>query len=388
MKSLNTTNYSNRELLTLILIGITGSAAVSILPFIINAFSFAPELDVAQASSIASIELLALTVVSISYRFWRHWGTYKQQVVVGIALYCLGNFAIMLSSADFIGLSVWRAVAGFGAGTASAVAFAAIARQRNPDGIFAILIFFQVLWSAAGSFFMPLIMELFDWTMAFAYMLIFGLVALLYAIFYIPDLTAEYDPASTDVYSATWIRKAVILAASIIWYIALGLFWGNSAQTGTTIGVSPIVLGAIFSFGYLVSLSGNGIALWLSRYYSRQLPLIISGLLHGAVYWMFSSSEANANIPTYLIAVLLFSLTWAVFTPFQIGMFSELQSDGAFATTFLPSSITGILIGTAIGPFLGEEAKLWLALGSIITCLIIYQAHYHTKLIPAVTKPC
>ncbi|MEC8427484.1 MAG: MFS transporter, partial [Pseudomonadota bacterium] len=265
MNSLNTTPYSNRELLTLVLIGITGSAAVNILPFIVNAFTYAPGLDVPLASQIASIELLALTVVSLTYKYWKQWGTYKQQVVVGISLYCLGNLAIVLWPSDMVTMSVFRAVAGFGAGAASAVAFAAIARQDNPDGIFAILIFFQVLWSAAGSFAMPVLMESVNWNMAFAYMLVFGLFALLYAVLYIPDLTVETYHSDNPVYTANWVSKTMILSASIIWYVALGLFWGNSAQTGTEIGVSPVMLGAIFSFGYLVSLSGNGVALWLSR---------------------------------------------------------------------------------------------------------------------------
>ncbi|BFM16699.1 hypothetical protein R50073_28820 [Maricurvus nonylphenolicus] len=373
---INTTNYSNRELLALILIGITGSAAVNILPFIVNAFANSAELNVAEASEIASIELLGLSITGICYRFWKQLGSAKTQVMLGIILYCLGNLALVLTTYIGEGFStwaVWRLVAGIGAGMASAVAFAAIARQNNPDGIFAILVFFQVLWSALGSFLMPILMETISWNSSFSYILLFGLIALAVAYLWSPDYNQEVYRSSDAVYSEDAFNQTLILVASGIWYIALGLFWGDSAQTGDEIGASPVLIGTIFAFGYLVSLSGNGIALWLSYRTDRKLPLMISGAIHAGVYMLFTLSEVFADVYMYTFAVLLFSLSWAVFTPFQIGLFSSVKSDGSFATNFLPCSIVGILIGTALGPVFNNDQKLWLAIISIAVCLALYQ---------------
>jgi MFS family permease len=379
---INTTAYSNQELLSLILIGITGSAAVNILPFIVNALAHAPDLNVAEASEIASIELVGLSLMGLCYRYWQGIGNPKTQVLLGIGFYCLGNLALILSANIFdsySSLALWRFIAGAGAGMASAVAFAAIARQNNPDGIFAILIFFQVLWSSAGSFAMPVLMESINWSSAFGFILVFGVIALAVVYIWCPDLKQTAYHASEDIYSEDNLNKSIILIASVIWYIALGLFWGDSAQTGDEIGVSPVMIGAIFAFGYLVSLSGNGIALWLSQRYDRKLPLMISGVIHAGVYMLFTLSEIFADVAMYTFAVLLFSLTWAVFTPFQIGLFSSVKSDGSFATNFLPSSIIGILIGTAIGPMFNNDQKLWLAIISIGVCLAMYQLYMNRQ---------
>lgn len=382
---INTTRYSNTQLLSLILIGITGGAAINLLPFIVSAFASAPELDAHQATNIASIELLGLCITGLSYRLWQSLSSPRGLITFGLVLYLIGSLGIVLWPETPETMMVWRFTAGAGAGLASAIAFAAIAQEKNPDSVFAVLVFFQVLWSALGSLLMPILIASVSWNMAFAYMAFLAVLTLICAWLWLPDLPETAQPAEPTKASQQHLNKSLIMFATIIWYVGLGLFWSESAQTGDDIGVSPALMGTIFAFGYLVSLGGNGIALWLSQRYSRHIPMLVSGLAHAGTYTLFTLATKLESTTFYLLAVLLFSVSWAIFTPFQIGLFSQVSNDGRFVTNYLPGSIVGTLIGTVMVPYFNIDQRLTIALVLMVICLSIYQFYHRRKTNAALT---
>lgn len=376
---INQSEFNKRQLSAIIMLAVIGGAAINILPFIFSSFSRV--FNAEMASTLSTIELLGICIAGLSFNYWRNLLSLWLACVFGVVLYIASNGLTYLLGDDLNSLMLMRLVSGIGAGVVTSHAFSIIGRQENPEPLFALVLVVQVIWSAAGSFIMPVLDES-GRLLPFTFLFVCGIVALFPVLMWLPKEDKADQQGIADYPSVGKLKqlKWLMSALTVFWYWGLGMFWADSADRGVEMGISGTTIGVIFASGYLASMLGNGIAIGLSRKFNRAGPMLIAGLVHLLVYFLFYLSTAPEDASIYIAAVLLYSVSWAIFTPFQLGLYSEFSVDGRFTATFLPATVVGMTLGTQTNAVLGEEGKIIMV--AILLAICIGSYYYVFRSLP------
>lgn len=364
------TDFNKKQISSLLVLAVIGGAAVNILPFIFSSFSLVFDLE--ATATLTTAELFGICITGLSFNYWRNLLSLRLCCLIGLLLFISGNGITMAVDGDFYGTLLARLLCGLGAGIVTSHAFAIIGNQKKPETLFALVLFAQVLWSAMASFLMPSLSMIAP-LLSFSLLLVCGIVAVIPTVAWLPQQQAKTE-AIEDFQQSPLLKrlKLIVIMTTIIWYTALGLFWADSANRGVEMGLSATFISLVFATGYLASLTGNGIAIYIANRFERSYPMLISGLIHLMVYFMFYLSTGADDQWIYMAAVLIYSISWAVFTPFQLGLFSEFSIDGRFAAVFLPATVVGMTFGTQLNGLLDEDGKMILATFFMMTCLGCY----------------
>ncbi|MBB6520735.1 MFS transporter [Pseudoteredinibacter isoporae] len=364
------TSFNRRQIISLLFLAVIGGAAANILPFIFASFSLV--FDIESTATLTTAELFGICVSGLTFSYWRNRLSLKLSCLLGLLLFISGNGITMAADGDFNITLFARLLCGLGAGIVTSHAFSIIGNHKNPEPLFALVLVAQVIWSAGASFVMPALSESVP-LLSFSFLLVCGLIAIIPMALWMP--MPEKQNEDLEDYQQTPLLKRlkwIVIATTIIWYAALGLFWADSANRGMDMGLSATFISSIFAAGYLASLTGNGIAIYLANRFDRSYPMLISGGVHLMVYFMFYLSTSGDDKWIYAVAVLIYSVSWAIFTPFQLGLYSEFSVDGRFAAMFLPATVVGMTFGTQFNGLLGEDGKMILATFFMAICLGCY----------------
>ncbi|MCV6620564.1 MAG: MFS transporter [Cellvibrionaceae bacterium] len=363
-------SFNKRQISALLVLAVIGGSAANILPFIFSSFSLV--FDIESTATLTTAELFGICVSGLSFNYWRKRLNLKLSCLLGLLLFIAGNAITMAADGDFNLTLFARLMCGLGAGIVTSHAFSIIGSQKNPEALFALVLFSQVLWSAVASFAMPTLSESMP-LLSFSFLLICGLIAIIPMALWTPKGDQQEEEVEDFKASPLLKRlKAIVIGTTIIWYAALGLFWADSANRGMEMGLSATFISSIFAAGYLASLTGNGIAIYLASRFERTYPMLIAGGIHLMVYFMFYLSTGPEDKWIYTVAVLIYSISWAIFTPFQLGLYSEFSIDGRFAAIFLPATVVGMTFGTQFNGLLSEDGKMILATFFMAICLGCY----------------
>ncbi|GAA6150875.1 hypothetical protein [Pseudoteredinibacter isoporae] len=364
------TSFNKKQISSLLFLAVIGGSAANILPFIFSSFSLV--FDIEATATLTTAELFGICVSGLTFRYWRNGLSLTLSCLLGLLLFVAGNGITMAADGDFSVTLFARLLCGLGAGIVTSHAFAIIGSHKNPEPLFALVLIAQVLWSAVASFAMPVLSESTP-LLSFSFLLVCGLIAIIPTTLWTP--TNNKQAADMEDYRQTPLLKRlkiIVVMTTVIWYAALGLFWADSANRGMEMGLSATFISSIFASGYLASLTGNGIAIYLANRFDRKYPMLISGGVHLMVYFMFYLSTTPEAKWIYALAVLIYSVSWAIFTPFQLGLYSEFSIDGRFAAMFLPATVVGMTFGTQFNGLLDEDGKMILATFFMAICLGCY----------------
>lgn len=363
-------DFNKKQICSLLALAVIGGAAANVLPFIFSSLSMV--FDLASTATLTTSELFGICLSGLSYNYWRNWTSLKLSCLLGLFLFIAGNGLTIALEGDFYGTLVARLLCGLGAGIVTSHAFSIIGNQKQPETLFALVLFAQVLWAAAASFLMPSL-SLIAPLLSFSLLLVCGIIAIAPTVAWLPAEQEEAE-VSEDFKQSPLLKrlKMIVIFITVIWYTALGLFWADSANRGMGMGLSAAFISIVFATGYISSLSGNGLAIYLANRFDRRYPMLISGAIHLLVYFMFYLSTGADDKWIYMAAVLIYSISWAVFTPFQLGLFSEFSIDGRFAAVFLPATVVGMTFGTQFNGLLSEDGKMITATFFMAICLSCY----------------
>lgn len=288
-----------------------------------------------------------------------------------LALIVLDLVSIFLASPGV--MTPLRFLHGLIGGALTGTGFSVIARTREPDRTFGVLLFVQFGLGGVGVMFIPGLVPMFGTKILFLSLVGFSTVTLAMLPF-LPEyrraepLTAAVQPESGR------IRKlplALTLAAIFLFQAAnMGLYafiigmgaWYGLEQTFVTttlgfaawLGLAGAGLVVLVSdrFGYFKSLAG-GIAL---------TALGTWALLHSDVPWVWVAANCAVGI------------TWAYAIAYLLGLVSRFDTAGQMAALGGFASKIGLASGPVVaGILLGEDNYsliIWVAVAVLLLCLV------------------
>ncbi|UUN26846.1 MFS transporter [Streptomyces sp. FIT100] len=252
------------------------------------------------------------------------------------------------------------AVGGLGSGTATAVAAAGIAAQRDPHrasslGLLAVS-------ATAGALYLTLP------RLGGGHVLPFAALAAAAVVW---PATGRLDGAggggvagrSTAVPLATGAREAplprrrpgaVLAAAMFCWSMAQNALWGVSGRIGTTqAGLSEVTVGAVFAVGLGAGLAGVIGAGALGARLGRAVPIGAGTVLIGGCIVVSSSARGLLD---FAVGEVLWNVFYPVVLSYLIGLAASLDPRGRWAVLVGSASSLGVACGPVTGSLLSEYA--------------------------------
>ncbi|MFD7442212.1 MFS transporter [Streptomyces sp. NPDC059909] len=351
-----------------------GYLASYLLPTVVGRLSAGLGLTSAEAGVVGSVLLFHSAVAGfvLASRVERYGPRRLSRLGLLLALGGYGSAALT----SYVPLVVaGAAVGGLGSGTATAVAAAGIAAQRDPHrasslGLLAVSATAGALYLTiprlGGGHVLPFA------ALAVAAVAVWPATGRLEAA---GDSGAVRGPARVvpvPVRSRVplpRLRSGVVLAGAMFcWSMAQNALWGVSGRIGTTqAGLSEVTVGAVFAVGLGAGLAGVIGAGALGPRLGRAVPIGAGTALIGACIVVSSSARGFLGFAVGEVA-------WNVFYPvvlsYLIGLAASLDPRGRWAVLVGAASSLGVACGPVTGSVLSVHAG-YAGMGLVLCALLL-----------------
>ncbi|MFE3554796.1 MFS transporter [Streptomyces sp. NPDC059193] len=340
-----------------------GYLAPYLLPTVVGRLDAHLPLSPAQAGLIGSALLLgsAAAGFTLASRIGRHGPRRLARIGLLLAVAGYGTAA----AASLLPLVVAGAVVGgFGSGTATAVAAAGIAGQRDPHRASALGLL--SVSATAGALYLTLP------RLGGGHGLPFAAIALVAALVWpaAGRLGGSSAPAVTGVAPGRlpYPRAGVVLAGSLmLWSLAQNALWGVSGRIGAQqAGLSEVTLGVVFAAALGAGLLGVTAASALGSRLGRAVPI---GAGTAVIACCVVVSSSARDLAGFAGGEILWNALYPVVLSYAIGLAAALDPRGRWAVLAGSASSLGVACGPVTGSLLAEAAGfpgMGLVLGSLL----------------------
>jgi len=316
-----------------------------IMPLYVGALADDLGLENRQIGVLTSTELVGTSLASLLGLFWIRRFAWRRAIVASVALLLVGNVASILIGAALAPLLGLRFATGFASGSLMCVAVANLGDTDRADRNFALGIVGQLCVSGSFLFALPPLVE--RWGVAAVFALFSALpVLMLSGLRHLPTRGKAPPPADLPVGST--LVPLWGLFGSACFFVAATSVWAFVERIGVNAGFSSGFIGTALGFSTIVSIAGAFAASWLAGRVGRIWPMVIAALGQIACLPLLVEGVSPA---VYVVAVLLYSVFWNLWVPFQMGVIAEADTSGRFVVliTFFQAA------GVAIGPVLATR---------------------------------
>ncbi|MER5306486.1 MFS transporter [Streptomyces sp. NPDC002773] len=258
---------------------------------------------------------------------------------------------------------------GVGSGTATAVAAAGIAGQRDPHrastlGLLTVSAtagaLYLTLPHLAGGHAPPLL------AIACAAALVWPLTSRL------PGVTRAVREAPAVSGPLPHRRAGLVLAAGILcWSLAQNALWGVSGRIGLTqAGLSEVTVGAVFAAALGAGLAGVTAAGALGSRLGRAVPIGAGTVLIAGCVLL---SSAAGGLASFATGEILWNALYPVVLSYLLGLAASLDPRGRWAVLVGSASSLGVACGPVTGSLLSEGAG-YTGMGVVLCALLLVVA--------------
>jgi MFS transporter, DHA1 family, inner membrane transport protein len=330
----------------------------------------------AKCGLLATIELGALALASISGLYWQRRWNWRRLAIAATLLIVVANLAATQVS-GFAGLAGARFTAGAGSGILLALYFAFLPSTRNPDRNGSIATFAQVV-TQVGSFYVSSWI-LRRWGLNGLYVLIAIISSVLLPFArWIPSGTIQARDCATErlkkvgrTFSNRLPGLAGLLANAFFFAALTGIFafFGEFGQGVARLGDKQIV--DAIAFAAALGLLGPVASYLLSRRFGFLWPILGSAL--GLMLVLILLAYGGYAYLGFLMLIALLLILWNFSQPYGWALMVVVDEG---LTVAVPGAQTvGIALGPAIVGFgiqgAGIAGGAWLALSMMIIYLIL-----------------
>ncbi|MER5357912.1 MFS transporter [Streptomyces sp. NPDC002785] len=327
-----------------------GYLAAYLLPTIVGRLSVYLGLSTAQAGLVGSA--LLLSSATAGFTLAGRVETYgpRRPARIGLVLAMVGYGCAALSG-SVPAVVMGAMIGGFGSGTATAVAAAGIAAQRDPHrtsslGLLSVSATAGALYLTiphlGGGHRLPFA------SIALAALLVWPATARLGG-------AAPSGPAASVAGRLPHRRSGLVLAGGmLVWSMAQNALWGVSGRIGVVqVGLSEVTVGAVFAAALGAGLLGVMGAGALGARLGRAVPIGL-GTVIIAVSIVLSSSAGNLG--SFATGEILWNTVYPVVLSYLIGLAASLDVRGRWAVLAGSASSVGVACGPVLGSVLSEQA--------------------------------
>ncbi|MFG2749751.1 MFS transporter [Streptomyces xanthophaeus] len=343
-----------------------GYAAPYLLPTVVGRLDAHLPLSPAQAGVIGTALLLgsATAGFTLASRIPRHGP--RPLARLGLLL-AVAGYGTAAASTLLPLVVVGAVVGGFGSGTATAVAAAGIAGQRDPHRTSALGLL--SVSAAAGALYLTLP------RLGGGHGLPFAALALVAAAVW--PATGRLDgPGAAACGGGTepgrgrlpYPRAGVVLAGCLmLWSLAQNALWGVSGRIGAQqAGLSEVTLGMVFAAALGAGLLGVSGASALGARLGRAVPIGVGTALIACCVVLSSSAQ---GLGSFAAGEILWNALYPVVLSYAIGLAAALDPRGRWAVLAGSASSLGVACGPVTGSLLAEGAGfpgMGLVLGGLL----------------------
>lgn len=359
-----------RGLCAAVVLGTLGALTIMIVPGFVMLVGAQSGLNDQQLGYVASWDINA-TAAAIGFATFliARFG-WRQLALVGLVLLVLGN-VLTAGCHTYTGIVIARIVAGMGEGLAIAVAFAALGSASNPDRAFGVYLVVGLTVSAALLALLPRLEARFGAAALFEAMA--GLTLLSSALMiWLPRGT---DRPGTLLEGAPGVSKHLAVAGLVgvfLYFIAQGAVWSYFERIGTASGIEAVLIGEATGISSFAGVGGALLAVVLVAHCGRRWPLIASGVLSIASFWMLRGHVTGTEL---IVSGILFNFAWNLAQPLLSGVCSDADCRGRVVVAMGCIQTVGFGIGPALTATLlrGHDfgPSLWTSAAVLILSLVI-----------------
>jgi predicted MFS family arabinose efflux permease len=353
-----------------------GPLALALMPVLMIGLAERFHWSEARSGLLATIELGALAVASISGLYWQWRWNWRWLAIVATLLIIAANLAATQAS-GFVGLSCARLVAGAGSGILVALYFAFLPGTRSPDRIGSIATFAQVVTQVGGYYFSSWLLQ--QWGLNGLYVLIAIISALLLPFAtWIP--VGAGRPAGSPVDRAKDSNRSIRnslpgiagLLANAFFFAALtgifaffGEFGQNIARLSDEQTVHAMALAAA------LALLGPVVSYLMSQRFGFLWPIL--GSTVGLMLVLVLLAHGGYGYHGFLVLISLLLILWNFAQPYSWAIMVAV--DERLTVAVPGAQFAGIAVGPAMVGIgiqsTGIAGGVWLALGMMIIYLFL-----------------
>ncbi|MEX0170682.1 MFS transporter [Streptomyces sp. LMG1-1-1.1] len=259
---------------------------------------------------------------------------------------------------------------GLGSGTATAVAAAGIAGERDPHR--ASTLGLLTVSATAGALYLtlphlggghapPLL------AIACAAVLVWPLTGRLAG-----STRARGTRTDSPAGPLPYRRAGAVLAGGILcWSLAQNALWGVSGRIGLTqAGLSEVTVGAVFAAALGAGLAGVTAAGALGSRLGRAVPI---GVGTAAIAACVLLSSAAGSLASFATGEILWNAVYPVVLSYLLGLAASLDPRGRWAVLVGSASSLGVACGPVVGSLLSESAG-YPGMGVVLCALLLLVA--------------
>lgn len=250
-------------------------------------------------------------------------------------------------------LIAFRFVHGVVGGALVGVGFSVIARTRNPDRTFGVLLVVQFGLGGLGNLLLPRLVPFFGTDVLFQSLIAFSVVTAA-MIPFLPTYRVEIDTGDARACAPIAVFPLALVLLSIFLFQAanMGLF-AFIIGLGRNAGLDlPFITSTLAASGW-IGIVGPVIVIAVYTKYGRMRPLVIAMVLTVIGNWALHFSS---NAQLFLAANCGIGITWAFIMPYLLGLTSEFDRSGQMAALGGFASKMGLATGPFVaGLLLGDD---------------------------------
>ena len=353
-----------------------GPLALAMMPVLMIGLAERFHWNEARSGLLATIELGALAVASVSGLYWQRRWNWRWLAVVATLTIVVANLAATRAS-GFSGLACARLVAGAASGLLVALYFAFLPSTRRPDRVGSIATFAQVVSQVGGYYASSWLLQ--QWGLNGLYVLIALIAALLLSFAKWIPVGAGHseEPAVVRRKDATRtlgnrLPGIAGLLANVFFFAALtgvyaffGEFGQSTARLSDEQTVHAIALAAA------LALLGPVASYLISRRFGFLWPILGSAVGVMAVFVLLA--HGGYGYVGFLVLISLLLILWNFAQPYSWAIMVAVDEK---LTVAVPGAqFAGIAVGPAIVGLgiqrSGLAGGVWLALGLMVIYLFL-----------------
>ncbi|OKJ55071.1 MFS transporter [Streptomyces sp. CB02009] len=354
-------------LVALVSLFTAGYLAPYLLPTVVGRLSAGLGLTPAQAGLVGSVLLLGSSTAGFTLAARGDRIGPRRAARAGLLAMAVGYGSA--AATGVVPLVVAGAVlGGLGSGTATAVAAAGIAGQRDPHrastlGLLTVSAtagaLYLTLPHLSGGHAPPLL------AIACAAALVWPLTSRLPGAVREPRESAPTGPLPHRT------AGAVLAGGILLWSLSQNALWGVSGRIGLTqAGLSEVTVGAVFAAALGAGLLGVTAAGALGSRLGRAVPIGVGTVAIAACVLLSSSARDLASFAT---GEILWNACYPVVLSYLLGLAASLDPRGRWAVLVGAASSLGVACGPLAGSLLSEGAG-YPGMGTVLCALLLLVA--------------
>jgi predicted MFS family arabinose efflux permease len=343
---------------------------VNIMPALVDGLIHGLGFTTEQAGLVNSVNVYGAALGALAASFVVHrlaWKPVAVALLFGLILLdCLSMFVTTPQA-----LIALRLMDGLDGGFLVGTGFAVIARTRDPDRVFGVLMIVQFGLGGVGLMALPQLVTRLGSPVLFGALVLFSVATLAMVPFLAPyPVTARpsgAERAAAPAATASRLGLPLTLFGIFLFQAANMGLAAYVIGLGEAAGLGRDFISPVLGIANWVGIFGSGLVVVISRRYGRFWPMAAGLVLTVLGIAAFLRSDLGA---VYAAANALTSITWSLVIPYMFGLCAEFGRTGRSATVASFCSKLGLASGPLVAGYLvggGHYDRLvWVAIAALV----------------------